>query len=387
MFATFLNKEDRCFLDLSVFVNYSPEELLHYYYNSVINIDLKTFLQITEWLENSYGKPDNLNKWLDFFAQELGAVQGLENMQENVYLDLIGPYYYGPTNTQIFFSKFDTMAQDPITSSDFEILFGFHKLPTMDRSLRKYAHSRKPGKKATRSKDELIRDITMCAASLSKIKNLEQYILYINKFLERRQAICEAAEIGPPEPAPIPDKPKKPKERPAKLKVLSSFGLTPRRSDKHTKQNSDYNHKMKVYFIRSREYEKACERFKKACQEWSEQQEPFLKKCKFEMKEATTALNEINGLQSVYKDIIRKSIVHPDYQEINILNKFQRYLETGRADDLRGCMNLYEGERHWVEIKNSQRRIEHTIHFLQPDDEALQLANHKVGQLIASTID
>lgn len=387
MFGTFLNKEDRHYLDLSVFINYGPEELLFYYYNSSINISLETYLQMKEWLENCYGNPDNLIKWLDFMGKEIDAVQDLDNIQESEYLNSIGPYYYGPTNTQFFFTKLNSIQYPTLTSDDFETLFSFHKLPSVDRALNKYSQSRKSVKKAVRSKDELIRDICMCSASLKKIESLGRYILYINKFIDRRKSICDAVEISPPEPAPVPEKPEKPTDPPAKLKLLNTFGLAKRWSHNKYSNCADYNHKMKVYFIRSREYEKACERFKKARQEWDEYRVPFLKKCKFEMKEASSTLKEVMSLQSIYKDIIRKSFIHPDYQEIEILNKFQRYLETGRANDLQGCMNIYEGERHWIDIKASQERIESTIHYLQPDNDALRFAANETSRLIASTMD
>ncbi len=387
MFATFLNREDHHLFDLSVFINYSPEELLFYYYNSTITITLETYLQMKEWLGNCYGKPDNLIKWLDFINQDLDSAMDMENFQESEYLQSIGPYYYGPTNTQFFFSRFEEAEQPPLTSADFEILNNFHKLPVMDRALNKYSHSRRNAKKAIRNKDELIRDISMCAASLRKIENLNQYILYINKFLERRQAICDATEISPPEPVPIPEKPSRSEEPPVKMKLLHSIGLTQRWQNKKLDHNAEYNRLMKIYFINSREYEKACERYKQASQEWNELKEPFLKKCQFEMEEASSTLKEILNLQSVYQEVIHKSFIHADYQEINILNKFQRYLETGRANDLQGCMNIYEDERHWMDVKESQERIENTIYFLYPDNETLKNASNEVRQLIASTVE
>jgi len=387
MFTTFLNKEDRHLLDLSVFIKYSPEELLFYYYNSCINMTLETYLEMKEWLGNCYGNPDNLIKWLDFMGQEIDAVQDLESMHESEYLNYIGPYYYVPTNTQFHIMRFNPIEHNPLTSADFDALFSLHKLPSADRPLHKYSQSRKTVKKAARSKDELIRDICMCAASLRKIENLNQYILYINKFLERRKAICNAAEICPPEPAPVPEKPQKPADAPAKLKLLDTIGIARRWPHNKPAYCADYNRKMKIYFIKCREHEKACERFKKARQDWGEYRESFLKKCQFDIKEASSVLKEILALQSVYKDVIRKSFIHPDYQEVDILNRFQRYLETGRADNLQGCMNIYEGERHWIDIKAGQERIENTIHYLQPENEALKLANQEIGRLIASTMD
>ena len=80
MFSTFLNKESQCFLDLSVFINYRPDELLFYYYDSTINISLETYLQMQEWLDNNMGNPDNLSTWIDFINIELEAGQDLLEM-------------------------------------------------------------------------------------------------------------------------------------------------------------------------------------------------------------------------------------------------------------------------------------------------------------------
>jgi hypothetical protein len=47
-------------------------------------------------------------------------------------------------------------------------------------------------------------------------------------------------------------------------------------------------------------------------------------------------------------------------------------------------MNIYEEERLWTEIKASQERIENTIHFLQYENDALNLASEETARLIAS---
>lgn len=386
MIGTLLNKENQSNLDLSVFINYSPDELLFYYYDSSIDIALETYLQMQDWLGDNLGNPDNLSKWLDFIDHEIGAGLDLENLHMSEYLDLIGPYYYCPTNTQFYFHRFCSSEQDALTYLDFAHLYGFHKLPQMDRALQKYSQSRKTNKKPVRSKDELIRDIAMCRASLGKIAVLDEHINYINQFIQQRGAICSNTELSPAEPYPIPDKPQKPVETPVKFNLLDSIGITRYKSIKPG-QSADYNHLMKIYFINSREYEKACERFKKALQEWQEIRESFFQKCRFEIQEATSTLKDASELQAVYKDIIRKSYIHNNYQSIDTLNKFQHYLETGRAEDLQDCMNIYEVESHWVDIKAGQERIENTIYHLQPDNEAFQYANEEVKRLIASTLD
>ncbi|MEQ8201232.1 MAG: hypothetical protein ABRQ24_07420 [Syntrophomonadaceae bacterium] len=385
MFSTFLNKDSRHCLDLSIFVNYSPDQLLFYYYNTTINISLETYLQMQEWLANSLGNPDNLSTWIDFINEEIVAGPGLEELHMSDYLNSIGPYYYVPTNTQFHFTRFYSDEHDFLTSADLAHLFSYHKLPHIDRALQKYAQSRKSNKKALRSKEELLRDISMCSASLRKIAILDQHILYINKFIEQRRSIFETADLAPTEPNAIPVKPQKPAEPQARFSLLDSIALAKRRTKPGS--NSDYSHMMKIYFIKSREYEKACERYKNALQDWQESRETFVQKCVLEVQEATSTLKDALELKSTYQGIIRKSYIHSDYQNVDTLNKFQYYLETGRADDLQGCMNIFEIESHWEDVKAGQERIETTIYHLQPDNEALYYTNQEVNELIASTLE
>jgi FMN phosphatase YigB (HAD superfamily) len=46
------------------------------------------------------------------------------------------------------------------------------------------------------------------------------------------------------------------------------------------------------------------------------------------------------------------------------------------------CMNLYEEEKHWHEIKASQERIENTIYFLQSSSEQGLLASEALDLLL-----
>ena len=387
MFQTFLNKEDGHVLDLSAFINYTPEQILFFYYNSWINITLDTYLQMREWFENGYGNRDKLKMWLDFMEQEIQVGSDLETLQDSEYLNTIGPYYYGPTGTQFYFVRLYNLKNDPLTSLDFSTLFEYHKIPAMDRDLQKYLQTRKIAKKSIRNKDELIRDITMCGASLRQADTMSQYTRYLNIFLEGRQEILDQEEITLREPAPAPQKPDKPRNPPPRFTFLKTVGISMIRHQTNQDTSADYNRNMKIYFIRCREYDKACERYKEALKNWDEQRECFVKKCRNDIHEASAKLKEALALLGIYQEIIRKSIIHSDYQTISTLDKFKRYLETGRADDLQGCMNLYEGERHWTEIKASQDRIENTIYFLQPENEALRIATHETGILIASTME
>jgi len=387
MFQTFLDKEDGHVLDLSAFINYTPEQVLFFYYNSRINITLDTYLQMQEWFENGYGNRDILKMWLDFFEQEIQAGPDLETLQDSEYLNSIGPYYYGPTCTQFYFFRLYTLKNDPLTSVDFSTLLNYHKIPAIDRELQKYLQSRKNAKKSIRNKDELIRDINMCVSSLKHIETMNKYSRYLNIFLDGRQEILSQDEISPREPAPAPQKPDKPQNSATKFTFLQNVGISIIKSQHNQNGSADYNRNMKIYYIRCREYDKACERYKEALQDWDTHRECFTKKCHNDIHEASAKLKEALALLGIYQEIVRRSIIHSDYQTIATLDKFKRYLETGRADDLQGCMNLYEGERHWMEIKASQDRIENTIYFLQPDNEALRLASYETGRLIASSME
>ncbi|MDD3365200.1 MAG: hypothetical protein PHZ03_09490 [Syntrophomonas sp.] len=384
MFVTFLNKEDRHSLDLSAFINYSPEQLMFYYYNSWINISLDTYLQMKEWLTNGYGNSSNLEAWLNLIEEEMHVESDLLSLQDNEYLNSIGPYYYGPTCTQFYFSKLYTIEHEPLTSSDFAFLFNFHNIPLASKHLQKYSSSRKIAKKIARNKDELIRDITMCVSSLGQIENISRYSRYLNILLEERNAIVAAYDTLPPEPVPVPEKPLKLEEPPSTLDRFLAMGISKKKQKDYQKNCIDYNRNMKIYFIRCREYQKACDRYKEALQDWNQHQESFIKKCQDDLQKIIDKSKDVQALLDIYHYIINKSFVHSNYQKLETLNSFKRYLETGRANDIQDCMNIYEEERLWTEIKASQERIENTIHFLQSENDALSLASEQTARLIAS---
>ncbi|MDD4802401.1 MAG: hypothetical protein PHF24_05600 [Syntrophomonas sp.] len=385
MFAAFLNKENVHSLDLSVFINYSPEQLMFYYYNSSINIGLDTYLQIKEWLANSYGNSSNLKRWLNFIDTELDVELDIIALQEDEYLNSIGPYYYGPTCTRFFFPKLYAVEHELLDSSDFAFLFNFHKVPPASKDLLKYStSSRRIVKKRARNKDELIRDIDMCLLSLEQIEKITQNISYFNIFIKERHNALAALDSLPQEPAAVPDKPSKPQDTSFAFNRLLVLSISPQTRKDYQQRCSDYNRNMKIHYIRCREYEKACDRYKDALQDWNQHKEIFIKKCQNDIKNTTHKLKEAQALLDIYNRIIETSFVHSDYREYETLNSFRRYLETGRANDIQECMNMYEEERLWIEIKASQERIENTIYFLQGDYSDLSFVNEQTSRLLAS---
>ena len=387
MLASFLDKGDCHILDLSAFINYTPEQILFYYYDSWINITLDTYSQMNEWLENGYGNRNNLQRWLDFINDDIGAGEDIVTLRDSEYLNSIGPYYYSPTGTQFHFSRFYTIEHEPLTSLSFARLYNFHKSPVISRDLQKYYHTRKTGKKPVRTREELLRDINVCHEALVHIEELEQGHKYIQSFINNRKAVAEQKELRPPESSLAPQKPSKPKEEDAKFKLLHTMGIARSRQQEINIAQREYNRSMKVYFIKCREFERACERYKDALQKWDENREALISKCKQDIQQANGLLREIASLLSIYHDIIRRTSIHSDYQNRPVLQKFKHYLETGRADDLQGCMNIYEVDQHWIDIKASQERIENTIYFIQSDPDAYNLAKQETERLIASSLD
>ncbi len=385
MLSTFLNKEDCHFLDLSVFINCSPEKILFYYYNSFIRINLETYHQMKEWCQEADSPNSCLNQWMVLLETEINSRDDMVILQENEYLNEIGPYYYGPTNTRIYFFKLRAMSNEPLTSVDFGVLFNLHKTPAIDKKLQKYYKSRKTLKKATHSRDDLLTDLDMCLGALRLVERLNRHCDYLNMLLNQRNELLLQEDLLPTKPEAMATKPEKPEEPQLTFSSLLAINHSKKRHLEYVKSCGEYNRRMKIYLIRYREHEKACERFKNALQQWEENHLLLVEKCVEQTEEAVAKLKTAQGLLEMYQLILEKSYIHKNYHQINSLSTCKHYLETGRANDLQGCMNLYEEERHWREIKASQERIENTIYFLQSDLDSPALG--KSAGLIASTLD
>ena len=101
-----------------------------------------------------------------------------------------------------------------------------------------------------------------------------------------------------------------------------------------------------------------------------------------DIDEAESKMNRALQALELYNNILDRSSVHADYQDVKTLETFRYFLETGRANDLQECMNLYEEEKHWHEIKASQERIENTIYFLRNSSEQGLIASEQLDLLL-----
>jgi len=385
MFSKFLNKEDFHFLDLSVFINCNPERILFYFYNSFIRINLETYHQMKEWVQIEDSPKSCLNQWLELLETGVGSRDDLIILQENEYLNEIGPYYYGPTNTRIYFYKLSAMNNEPLTSVDFAVLFNLNKSPAIDKKLQKYYKTRKTMKKITRNRDDLLTDLDMCLDALKQIEKINRHCNYLNMLLNQRNELLLQEDLLPTEPDATIVKPEKPEEPQLTFSSLLAINHSKKRQLEYVKACGEYNRRMKIYLIRYREHEKACERYKIALQDWEENHLQLVEKCVEQTEEAAAKIKTAQGLLDMYQFILDKSYIHKNYHQISSISTCKHYLETGRANDLQDCMNLYEEERHWREIKASQERIENTIYFLQAEIDSPAFPD--ASSLIASTME
>lgn len=384
MFFTFLNKDKAHYPDLSLLLQYTPEEVLFYYYNSHLSISLQTYQELKVAVE---AEEDTLApgcQWKELLEEELGLHKDLDTLLNNEYIHVIGPYYYPFSNTRFYLSKKTPSGIQQISAPDFTTIMGLEFLEPIPKEVLEYHKSRKNSKKVHKTKEELIKDINMCIISLQDTEKVNKHLNYLNKLLELRHGIVNIENIWPHEPDVLPTKPRKTESTPSpgsNLIPFASFKSRRKRKSQEEEPNS-FNHQMKIYLMQYREYEKACDRYKEVLEQWQDYSSDFLERCYVDIEITEAKLKNAQKNLRIYNNIISKSLVHTDYQDIDTLSVFKHYLETGRANDLQDCMNLYEEERHWDEIKASQERIENTIYFLQNSDDKSRLAQDHIERLL-----
>lgn len=382
MFFSFLQKDDPHFPDLSLVVNYEPRQVIFYFYNSFLKIPLELCRDIKEIAGEESNPNSPIHKWADFLYDDLKVGTDLQNLESNEFLEGIGPYYYPLTNTRFYFVKTGVSDSAALTGHDMDIMQALNAGHPLNNDLSAYQKTRKNGKKVARSEGELIKDINMCLASLREVEKINRHINYLNKHLQNRYALVETMELLPGEPDMLPEKPRKEDaEAVGSGNLISLNGFLTRRR-KTTDREGTFNHEMKVYIIRYREYEKACDRYKAVLENWGTFYHEFLDLCYQDIESAEGKLREAQSNLQIYNSIIVKSFVNSIYQDSKTLSTLRYYLETGRAHNIQDCMNLFEEESRWSEIKASQERIENTIYFIQHGTDNQRAAGEQVDQLL-----
>jgi len=349
-------------------------------------ISLSTFLEMKEIAANNTDAGAPIREWEVFFS-EIELESDLDNFINNDYLHTIGPYYYPMTNTCIYLTKEIPSTDEIFNAEDLSTLRSLEQIPEQNPELYTYYKSRKNNKKPARNESELIKDIDMCLLALKEVEKLNRHINFLNKYLEKRYNLVQQEELKPMEPDNIPEKPVKEEEIiPNKTNLIPFSRIVSRKKKSSEKEpESRYNYEMKVYIIRYREYEKACDRYKNVLENWSRYRENLMKNCFRDIEIAEQKLKSCQKCLKVYNTILAKSYVHSNYQDIQTLKTFRKYLETGRAQNLQECMNLFEEECHWLEIKASQERIENTIYFLQGANDNYRFASNNIDRIIKNT--
>ncbi len=372
MFSSFLHKDDVHYMDLSLIIQYPPQDILYYYYNSFIKIPLEIYQQTRDLARNSPRGRTPCKLWLDLWESYLNTAEDIQIFEDSEFLTTIGPYYFPATNTRFYFTKDKPEGCLMLTLQDFAVISSLRETPAMLDEINHYVKPKKTSKKS-KSREDIIRDIDMCLISLREIEKLDHHQHYLQKLLETRQIVLEQTAVVPDPPDNIPDKPFKPE---LNGNLISIQGLLSRARKKYHQECLEYNHQMKIYLLRYREYLKACDRYKDMLEKWDKIGQDFIATCQEDLERVQEQLGQVQEMLTIYNTVISKSPVHEAYQNIQTLNTFRQYLDTGRANDLQDCMNLFEEEQHWYEIKASQKRIESTIYFLQGSDEPILLAEN-----------
>ncbi len=380
MFNTFLNKTEWHFLDLSTLLSFNPEQVLYYYYNSYLKIPLNVYVELAQMAKKERDLEAPLFAWLELFEDHLEVTADILSLSESKFLHTIGPYYYPCTNSRFYFTKASSPSE-VITAADMNRLIELDTSLPISREILSYAKNRKDNKKP-KSIEELVNDISMSLVALTEMGKLEMHMNYLKKCLEQRYQIVEQEDFYPQEPDNQPEKPEKMNLAPNENNNLVSFILPNAWRKKYDDAFGHFSHDTKVYLIRYREFEKSLERFKKVLAEWNNHKWNLTDKCFEDIAVLESKLKTAKAGLVIYKNILNKSCVHADYQKHESLVLFKYYLETGRASEIQECMNLYEEERHWAEIKESQTRIENTIHLLRKEGVDTDTLSEEVNNLL-----
>ncbi len=382
MFLTFLNKSAATHADPSLLKSYTPAQVLSYYYNGSLYLGSDFFQTLLNLNEDEVEQSDSIREWINFVGADLEAFDDLVSFSENEYLYNLGPFYYPMANSRIYFTKAVIPAENKITKEDLDILENLQVLQPLNPIIQASNKSKKVNKKNNKAFDDLLFEINQCLAAFNESERLNKQLNFLRKHLDNRTAVLRDKEIKPMEPDNVPVKPQKEEWTAPKASIKSTLLSIAGKKKDNEQKFKDFNHEIKVYYIRYREYEKSCDRFKNALLDWPNHRTIFIGKCQREADKIKEKMLFVQHQLKTCNSVLSTSAIHAKYQDQKILSNFKEYLETGRASDIQACMNIYEEEKLWHELRAGQERIENTIYFMQNENEHVYVAQQHMNHLL-----
>ena len=356
MLLSFFGKDGNNNLDISVFLEYPPDIVLEFFQQSYVNISLSVYQE----LKDQFADPDNLNenipKWVLFIDKLLDMEDSLFSLEENRNLDFVGPAYYIKTNTRFFFYK-TCFEHEGITAQDIAEMVELNSTPAINDLIAKHYATLKCKPASRKSREELLNDLQISITALEEIEHISRQIMFQRQLIEIREAFLNAPYAALIEPEKPEDKPEKPVPKYSFMGGL----LNPKSRAAFEAACQQYNHDLKVYYMKYREYEKACDRYKNALKDWESEKNYLINRSIEDIKKAKLKIKNGNRIIKIYNEVLTSLDIHPQYQSIVPLTRFYYFLETGRALSIQECMNLYEQEQSLEELKESQERLERNI--------------------------
>jgi len=356
LLLSFFGKEEYNNLDISVFTEYPPDIVLEFYQHNFVNISLSVYQQLKE----QFADPDNINenipKWVLFIDKLLDMESCLVALEENQHLDFVGPAYYITTNTRFFF--FRTPFEHEGTMAD-EIaeLIELSGTPVIDDLIARHYATMKCKPSSRKSRDELLNDLQISISALEEIEHIYRQVLFQRRLIDARESFLNSPYAALNEPEKYLIKPQKP----AKKRSVSFGFFQPRSKLSFEEACQQYNHDLKVYYMKYREHEKACERYKLCLKDWEFEKNHLINRSIEDIKKAKLKIKKGNRIIKIYNEILNNLEIHGRYQNIDSLSRFYYFLDTGRALSMQECMNLFEQELYWEDLKESQDRLERNI--------------------------
>ena len=372
--------------DLSVYLAYTPEKLLPFWYGQTLCMPLSIWQELHKQAaltQEMSEAPCRL--WVQLIQEDLAASDELILMENTSYLNEIGPFYYLPDKVCFYFSRnanTETFGAEEFSQRKQDI----EAVSSLDPLLQKSLSQRsKTTKRTALQPEELKKEIQICMLALSERDRFQRQAERLKDF----GALCGAALSQAEEVSPKPElKQEMPKPEKGKDSNGKKGNFRQRLYDFFTESSVPASpfqgQQRRQYFLSLRLYENACDRYKEAREKWHDFHDDFYAKVETVEKACAGRQATVEKNIRLCNEALTRSSIHTIYQKILILESFLCYLETGRATNLQSCINLYEEEQHWNELKNSQHRIENTILSWQPEPGKLPILDSETMTFLQS---